>query len=788
MGSSSSLRPAASVIGTAMLCCAALGCFDLGSERTPARPSVVFTPPDPVINEQHDHQAPYTDEPVGMDLPVLFRTTDVLPDLDVRRLAIVGTDVYAGTATSVCRLSQSGTVFETLPLAGSGAVVDFAVLGTDRLVVARADEVELLTPTGESAELWPVTGAALTAVAIRGNDVYVGTAQGLTRVDAMGAVPVTAAQGFAVRDLAVVGDVVWIATPTGLRRYDAQADAMLPVLSAPDHLVDDDVRALAVREDGSEVLAATAGGLTHVAADGSAATLVEPGLGSLPNGGLRAVAERAGVVLTGHDIGATATSATHQDHYHTLRWIPAELVNDVAIDADGARWIATSEGLSRIRYVSMTLAAKAAIFDTFTDRYWRMDGFFSVEVYYDDEWDQTTEPHRNDKDNDGLWTQMQLAGWCFAYQVTGDEKYYQWARQAMDNMQLEFDVPAVTFEARGMAPGFITRSLVRSDEGDVFDEKATQDNWHLQEFEGQTYYWKDDTSSDEYTGHYFGIPIFYDLCAKTDAERQALADRAARAMRYLIDNDYLLIDLDGEPTTHGRWDYLANAVDGIQSCLEQNLSNCFESFGGGGWLNSIEILGALLATWHMTGDDLFYEEYERLAVPERYGDMIPIKDSTVTVTTRGIANHSDHELASLAYYTLLRYEPNPDRRARWIQSIRDFYEYEEAERNLLEIAVMASAIDDADLPAAVQTFTEMPTDLREWLYDNSHRKDYERDSELDRHDDPQFTAVVPYDEMRTFKWNGNPYRIDGGSSGKSVMATWPWVLPYWMLRYYDAIR
>lgn len=226
------------------------------------------------------------------------------------------------------------------------------------------------------------------------------------------------------------------------------------------------------------------------------------------------------------------------------------------------------------------------------------------------------------------------------------------------------------------------------------------------------------------------------------------------AMSYIVDNGYLLPDLDGEPTTHGRWKDLAVAVDGdIGACLASGKQGCFESYGGGGWLNSIEILGHLLAAWHITGKD------------------------------------SDHELASLAYYTLLRYEPNADRRAKWIDSLLDFYGYEALERNTLEHALIVSAVEQhQDIPQAIQTFMEWPMDQREWLYDNSHRLDVQVDKDEDRFDKPQFTVVLPYDEIRTMKWNGNPYAVTGGGNGNSVQAPWPYLLPYWMMRYYGAVK
>jgi hypothetical protein len=256
----------------------------------------------------------------------------------------------------------------------------------------------------------------------------------------------------------------------------------------------------------------------------------------------------------------------------------------------------------------------------------------------------------------------------------------------------------------------------------------------------------------------------------------------------VVDNDYLLIDLDGKPTTHGDWNGLANAVDGLGACMEQGKDECFESFGGGGWLNSIEVLGMLLASWHITGKDKYYDEYERLAVEERYGEMIPVKESTVTVTSHRLANHSDHELASIAYFTLLRYEPNEDRRKVWIQSIKDFYKYEYEERNPLEIAVMASAMPDADIGRAAQTLIELPTDWRNLRYDNAHRKDNVVSKQPDRHDSEQFDFIFPYDEIRTMKWNGSPYEMHAGGSIKEEQAPWTFLLPYWMMRYNHAIQ
>jgi hypothetical protein len=113
--------------------------------------------------------------------------------------------------------------------------------------------------------------------------------------------------------------------------------------------------------------------------------------------------------------------------------------------------------------------------------------------------------------------------------------------------------------------------------------------------------------------------------------------------------------------------------------------------------------------------------------------------------------------------------------------------YEKLERNTLEHAVSLSAVaDDDDFAGAVQTLREWPVDPREWLDDNSHRVDAELDVN-DRFDAPQLKTVFPYDEIRAMQWNGDPYAVTGGSSGKTVQTPWPYLLPCWMMRYYGAI-
>ncbi|MFO0588409.1 MAG: hypothetical protein U0441_12745 [Polyangiaceae bacterium] len=747
------------------------------------------TVPAPVVNEQTTHADAVADDPFEQDVPTLFRTPDVMEDTDVRSLIVLGTTLYIGTATGLFELIPGASACTKIPTSGSGAILDMAVLDATHVVLAREGGVEIWDPLQPST-LFPFSASS---AAVKDGAIYLGNDTGLY-VSKGGAAPtpVLAAQSLTtIHDLLVVGDVLWIASPGGLHRYDIAQDKMLPALKGAAFFPSDDTTRLAAADDGSEVLVTTATSVSHVLADGSSATIqtASPG-GGLPTGAIGPIAQQNGQILIGHTIGATALGGDRMHHYHSLRWLPDDQVTAVALGPDGTRYIGTPLGLTRVERQYRTLEEKAALYEPEIDNHFRMDGIVADEIAYADPWDQTTEPLKSDFDNDGLWTEMQVGAWCLAYAETGDDAYYQKARKAMDTLFLFFDVPGESFKAKGRKAGFITRSLVRDDEGALFDEKASQSNWHLQAFGDHQYYWKDDTSSDEYAGHYFGIPLFYDLCAKTDQEKKDIRDRIDLAMSYVVDGGYQLIDLDGQPTKFGRWDNQASAADGdLGACLGAGLPNCASSYGGGGWLNSMEILGALLAAWHITGDDKYYLEYNRLAIDERYGDMVPMTDHYFTVTSRNQQNHSDHELASLAYFTLLRYEPNADRREKWVKSIQDFYGYESLERNALEIAVMSSAMDSGPTYAdGVRTLREWPLDRREWAYDNSHRVDVEVDMYKDRFDDAQFTTVLPYDEIRTLKWNGNPYAVAGGGDGRAVQGPWPFLLPYWMMRHSKAIQ
>lgn len=743
------------------------------------------------VFETRIHDKTAKDAPFPFEVVTLFRTEDTLAALEVTRLMIAGERPYAGTSLGLFRLDAAGRTFERVEAIGDATIVDL-VFGSEGVIVAEPHRVRVLDAGGAVTRTLTSPTSTITAVATLEGTIIAGTTSGLERLEESGVTHLADAGETAVRDLLSAPDgSLWVATSSGVLKTSAAA-VVTSRLTAPEHLADNDARAIALDASAGEVAIATRNGIARLALDGSVRARLEPKVGELPNGDLRAIAAGGGHILSGHAIGATVLEATRRDHYHTPRWIPADEVTAVALGPDGTRWIGTAAGISRIAFTTTTLREKADHFEeVLRSRHVRMGGFVTAGVRYTDPWDLSGEPQRWDDDNDGQWTETQLGTWCFAYAATKELRYLERARATMQVMLQLIDVPRATFEGLGRPPGFVSRSLVRDDEGEVFRSKESQANWHRQEHGGRTYYWKDNTSADEYDGHFFGLPLYYDLCAEGEEERSAIRERLRLAMDYLISNDYVLIDLDGQPTEDGRWRDLAIAADGLDACVERlgeaRLADCVFSRHGGGWLNSIEVLAYLLATWHVTGDAKYLEEYERLHTQERYGEMIPVTEDVFTVTEPGFANHSDHEMAMLAFHTLLRYEPYPERRERWTRALLDFFEHERPERNPFEVAVVASAWSaDADLDGALQTLRDLSLDRRSWRYDNSHRLDLLR-GPPDRFMKPQFRTVPPYDEIRAMKWNESPYAIADGGDGTELVVPMPYLTGYWMLRYYGLI-
>lgn len=452
---------------------------------------------------------------------------------------------------------------------------------------------------------------------------------------------------------------------------------------------------------------------------------------------------------------AVQRDSNRRDYFAGRRWLPDDRVTAIGFEktvgAGFAVWIETPQGFSRIEYQEITLAQKAQAFEErvrarhvrhglTADSMLRVPGDLSTNKAVS-------------SDNDGLWTAIYVAAECLRYKVTGEAAARDYARQGMQAL--------LRLEAITGIPGFPARSFIKIGE----DIQPQDGEWHTTP-DGE-WRWKGDTSSDEIVGHYFVYPIYYDLVADEN-EKQQIRDLVTRLTDHILKNNYQLIDVDGQRTRWGWW--------GPEEIWQDP-----DETG----LRALHLLSHLRVALHLTGQAHYRKAYDELISRHRY--HLLMRNQKINIP--GKVNHSDDQLAFLSYYPLLVYETDTKLREVYRQSLERAWQVERPERNPLWNFIYAagSGSKDYDRATAVRTLQEIPLELITWTVANSHRRDVPLDPLADRFDRAQSLIVLPYGELPVMKWNGNPYRLDGGNGGRSEDDGAFFLLPYWLGRYHQLI-
>ncbi len=439
------------------------------------------------------------------------------------------------------------------------------------------------------------------------------------------------------------------------------------------------------------------------------------------------------------------------------RWLPDNRVQAIAVDSRNRAWIATTNGLACIESVRMTLREKAEHYERLIALRHNRNGFVTS-----CDWDNPNDPDGwkiEASDNDGLWTALYCAAQCFQYAATGDQQARERARRSMHAL--------LELERLTGIPGFPARSIIHKSETRYHQSSG---EWHESPVD-PNYIWKGDTSSDELDGHYFIWAIYYDLVADAK-EKEAIRGVVRRVTDHLMQNNWRLIDKDGKPT---RW-----AIFNPESLNEDPL---WEEERG---LNALSILSHLKVALHITGDTKYQQAYEQLIREHHY----LLNAVTQKMLPPYEINHSDDQLAFLCYYPLLLYERDPTYRRLWLMSLERSWQIERPERSpLFNFIYGAVTGKPCDVEVAVQTLQEWPLDLRNYECRNSHRRDITLDVNRGRFGEWQSVEVLPYSERAVMRWNGNPYRLDGGDPlGRSEDDGTAFLLPYWLARYHQIIQ
>jgi len=498
----------------------------------------------------------------------------------------------------------------------------------------------------------------------------------------------------------------------------------------------------------------------------------------LPNSWVRCVQKAPdGSMWVGTDLGVTRYKGGNWSLRHSRRWLLSDRVRDIAFDRNGNAWIATSNGVSAIKKRSMTLEQKARYYYRIMAQRHVREPCLVEKCRFSIPGDTTTwEPY--DDDNDGQYTSMYLAMESYRYAATKDPEAEENATKAFKALKFLQTVTGTDgFVARTVIPANWTRmadpNVTISDrewaERKVREprEKKIEDQWILSK--DKKWLWKRGTSSDEITGHMYGYLFYYDLVADP-GEREEVKEHVVRIVDYIIENDYVLVDIDGTATKWGIWApaYLNNDPD----------------WAAERGINSVEILSYLQLAHHVSGNKQYLDEYQDLLNRHRYIDNIEHAKTTLP----SWRTHIDDELLALAYPALILYEKDPELQALYRKSLDNWYDALKYDDNPY-FYFLYNALGDnkLNLEKSVQLLQQNPLDLIRWRIDNSKREDLT----LTRYpilEDIQTSRLVPPDERGIMRWDNNPWATVQGDGGYTESDGVYWLLAYWMGQYYGLIE
>ena len=462
-------------------------------------------------------------------------------------------------------------------------------------------------------------------------------------------------------------------------------------------------------------------------------------------------------------------------YYAGERWLPDNYATVIEAGPDSSVLALTKNGLGHIHFERMTLEDKAMFYEKTVRQKNIRYGFNSSngKLIHGYSSSQTgVQP------SDNLWTSMYLVSQLFRYKVTG-------AQDALENAYESFEAMERLFTVTGIK-GLFGRSIER----DYIVENTKTPGWQNREYlsgspatmwlraaDFPNWTWRATASSDQTVGQMFALTWIIEL-VNDDAWKNRAVQCLDNLMEYIVDNDFYLIDADGEPTLWGKWnpDYI----------------NAFPVNVGDRRLYPSNIIAFLQSAYRFTGKEKYREKAMELLYKHGYLENISIPVSAISPTdadafSRILSaewNHSDDEMYFLAYHQLVNYAFTPELKEIYIASINDHWQVERPEGNALWnfIYAMVSGSKDFDRDASIRFLKTYPLDLRSWGMRNSQRKDIVKIPDNFR--GQTITEVLPLGELPLYRHNGNIFHLDSHGNGSSMISAGDvWLLPYWMGRY-----
>lgn len=464
-----------------------------------------------------------------------------------------------------------------------------------------------------------------------------------------------------------------------------------------------------------------------------------------------------GDLWIGTTTGAIRQTGGEFHYFGANNWLPAENVHAIAVDGYTV-YIATDGGVGIVRYEPYTLAKKEAYYSQMMDAYGFKRMGFAHLIHWSDEHNEYI---REISDNDGGHTAHYLAAMSYKYAVTGDEAARAEAVEAFKAM--------VWLEAITPSHGFFARAIFskQGDKGQLASQGSggLPAKWY--ETEDGLWVWKGDTSSDEVNAHMFAVSIFHDLAAKGEEKARA-AEHVERIAQHIIDEGWVLRDMDGQPTRWGRWEpeYLLTPYGQ-------------ESQG----LNGMEAQAYMWTAYGLTGDDDFLEALDQL---KRWGYHTFTVRTKLTFPPSSVVPWDD-ELAFRCFYPMIKYTDDPEMRSIYLRGLERSWEVMRMQKlPYFNFVYGALTGNDCEVEPAVANLREFPTDPRSWNWRNSHRADL--DVEPGYVPYAKGTRAISPRETQVMWGARSAIVYDGGQNGRRMYPPIGWIEDYWMGRYYGFIE
>jgi hypothetical protein len=464
----------------------------------------------------------------------------------------------------------------------------------------------------------------------------------------------------------------------------------------------------------------------------------------------------AGDLWIGTTTGAIRMLENDWHYFGPYHWLPGNNVHAIAV-GEKIVVLATDGGVGIIRYEPYTLAKKAAFYERHLDTW----GHKRLGFIHSLHWSNAHQAWiREISDNDGGHTAPYLAAMCFKYAVTGDETAYQEAVNSLKAMVwLEQITPKDGFFARA-----IWSTTADLDEMSRHGSGGLPAKWYPTA-DGK-WYWKGDTSSDEVDAHYYAVSLFHDLVAKGQ-DKELAKQHLTRISAHILENGWVLRDMDGQPTRWGRWD---------PEYLQQPYG--FVARG----LNGMQAQAYMLTAFALSGDEKFQKGLQQLL---EWGYHKYTVRQKLTFPPEDIAPWDDN-LAQFCYYTQFRYVNDPHLLSIYLRSLERTWELKRMEKiPWYNFSYGAITGNDCEAEAAVNHLREWTLDCVQYSYKNSHRADL--------FPEPGYVpygggtkAMSPREtSVKGGSRNALPY--DGGAGGRAVADPSNFLRDYWMGRYHGFI-